>query len=299
MQNLQGKVALVTGGGSGISLAFCKLLYKAGCKVLIADIALHGTAKQWLASIQAESPSDAARAKFVRTDVTDWDQLETAFKESEVVLGTQPDIVVPGAGVYEPSSNSFWEDHDLNSRYKVLDIDLVHPIKLTRMAIRHMVQARKAGTIIHISSIAGQRASVVTPLYTAAKHGINSFIRSMGSLEAMAGIRVLGVAPGTVGTPLFTDHPEASKFLDLDKDTLLAPEHVANAMFALLTETQYKGGTVLEVCHETAWREVSLLNDPGPQGPASITSRKSEAIKDILPHLGELDKMVVEGVRTD
>ncbi|KIW35543.1 uncharacterized protein PV07_02233 [Cladophialophora immunda] len=236
---------------------------------------------------------------FLRVDVTDWNELENAFKESNAAFGAEPDIVVAGAGVYKPSSNSFWEDGDRNSRYKVLDIDPVHPIKLTRIAIRHLAQARKTGTIIHISSIAGQRSSVVTPLYTASKHGVNSFIRSMGSLEAMAGIRVLGVAPGTVGTPLFTGHPEASRFLDLEKDTLLAPEHVANAMFALLTEPQYKGGTVLEICHEIKWREVSLLNDPGPQGPASITSRKSEAIKGILPYLGEWDKVVVEGVRSD
>jgi 3-hydroxybutyrate dehydrogenase len=57
-------------------------------------------------------------------------------------------------------------------------------------------------------------------------------------------------------------------------------------MFALLTVSKYKGGTVLEVCHESDWRLVSLLNDPGPQGPASLTSRKSEAVRDILRYLG-------------
>lgn len=90
-----------------------------------------------------------------------------------------------------------------------------------------------------------------------------------------------------MGTPLFTDHPEASKFLDLDKDFLLSPEYVAKAMFALLTESKYKGGTVLEVCDEKRWRETSLLNDPGPQGPASFTSRKHEAIRDIIKYLSD------------
>lgn len=195
MQHLQDKVALVTGGGSGINLCFSKLLYNAGCKILIADLGLHSSAKEWLSSIQQENRSES-QVQYVQTDVTDWIQLENVFKVSQASFGTVPDIVVPGAGVYEPSSNSFWEDQDKDSRYKVLDINLVHPIKLTRIAIRHMVQAGKKGTILHVSSIAGQRSSIVTPLYTASKHGLNSFIRGMGSLEDINGIRVLGVAPG-------------------------------------------------------------------------------------------------------
>lgn len=102
-----------------------------------------------------------------------------------------------------------------------------------------------------------------------------------------------------MGTPLFTEHPEAAKFLDMEKDHLLEPQHVANAMFALLTDPAYKGGTILEVCHETRWREVSLLNDPGPQGPASLTSRKSEAIRDIAIHLGIDPEKSLTNMSTD
>lgn len=165
MENLQNKVAVVTGGGSGINLAFCKLLHNAGCKVLIADIALHSQAKEWFALVQPEKSSEA-QVDYVQTDVTDWAQLENIFDFAKERFGAVPDIVVPGAGVYEPSSNTFWADQDSESRYKVLDINLVHPIKLSRIAIRHWVQAKKQGTIIHISSIACQRSSIVTPLYT-------------------------------------------------------------------------------------------------------------------------------------
>ncbi|KAK6364434.1 hypothetical protein LTS17_012199 [Exophiala oligosperma] len=283
MSTLQDKLAIVTGGGSGINLAFCKLLYASGCKILIADVALHPSCKAWLSAIESEN-TNSSWVKYLQTDVTDWSQLEKVFDVANEAFGTTPDIVVPGAGVYEPSSNSFWADQDRDS-YKVLDINLVHPIKTSRIAIRRWVQAAKKGTIIHISSIAAQRSSIVTPLYTVSKHGISAFIRGMGALEDLVGIRVVGVAPGTVGTPLFTDHPEASKFLDLNKDFLLAPEHVANAMFDLLDENKYKAGTVLEVCHETKWRVTSLHNDPGPQGPASFTSRKHEAIKEIMQYL--------------
>jgi len=81
-----------------------------------------------------------------------------------------------------------------------------------------------------------------------------------------------------VGSPLYTDHPETMKFLDLSKDFLLPPEEIAKAMFALLTEAKYKAGTILEVCDIGNWREVGLLNDSGPRGPASTTSNKAEAI---------------------
>ena len=94
----------------------------------------------------------------------------------------------------------------------------------------------------------------------------------------------------TVGSPLFTEHPEALKFLDTSKDLLLPPEAIARAMFALLTDPSYKPGTVLEVCDIDKWREVALLNDPGPSGPASTSSRKSEAIEDVKAFL-EQDRM--------
>ncbi|KAI1616247.1 NAD-dependent 15-hydroxyprostaglandin dehydrogenase [Exophiala viscosa] len=283
MEQLADKIALVTGGGSGINLAFVKLLHNAGVKVLIADIGLHADAKKWLATLESDKPI------FQQTDVTDWKQLERAFTVCRETFGDVPDIVVPGAGIYEPNTNTFWDDVDSDegSRYKVLDVNLVHPIKASRLAIRNMVEAGKGGAIVHTSSIAAQRSSIVTPLYTASKHGISSFVRGMAPLQELSGIRVVGVAPGVVGSPLYTDHPETMKFLDLSKDFLLPPEEIAKAMFALLTDARYKAGTILEVCDIGNWREVELLNDSGPRGPASTTSNKAEAIKGVLPHLSK------------
>ncbi len=192
MEHLADKVAVVTGGGSGINLAFVKLLHNAGCKVLIADLGLHADAKKWLEALGPKSDAIA----FQQTDVTDWSQLERMFNVCQEKFGAVPDIVVPGAGIYEPSSNTFWDDVDRDSHYKVLDVNLVHPIKASRLAIRHMVEAGKGGAIIHTSSIAAQRSSIVTPLYTASKNGISSFVRGMAPLEELAGIRVAGVAPG-------------------------------------------------------------------------------------------------------
>ncbi|EXJ65478.1 hypothetical protein A1O7_01819 [Cladophialophora yegresii CBS 114405] len=282
MDELAGKIAFVTGGGSGIGLAFIKRLSQAGCNTFVADLRLHPDAKAWIESL---GEHHSTRFRHSPVDVTDWEQLEAAFKQCREVFGV-PDIVVPGAGVYEPNSNSFWEDCDHDSHYKVLDINLIHPIKSTRIAIRHLVEAgKKDAVILHISSVAGQRASVVTPLYTLSKHGINSFVRSLADLQHIAGIRVVAVAPGNVGTPLWTEHQNAMKFLDMSTDFLLPPDDVARAMLALVTDKKYVAGTVLEVCDTDNWREVGLLNDPGPRGSASVTSRKHEGIISIMPFL--------------
>lgn len=92
----------------------------------------------------------------------------------------------------------FWGDVDAGSHYKVIDVNLLHPIKMTRIAIREMLRARKPGTILHVASIAAETVSVITPLYQASKHGIGSFVMGMGALEELCGIRVVGVAPGYV-----------------------------------------------------------------------------------------------------
>lgn len=283
MSAFKDRVALITGGGSGINLSFAQAIVQKGCRVVIADLRLHSLAETWIEQLPADRKGFVA---FRRTDVTRWKDLTAAMDFCSQCFGTAPDIVVPGAGVYEPSSNSFWEDRDAEeaSRYKVLDINLTHPLKLSRMAIESFIKSEKPGCIVHLSSIAGQRSSMVTPLYTASKHAVNSFVRGMGPLEELLNIRVLAVAPGTVGTPLFLERPEAAKYLDMSKDFLLPPEEVANAMVALIEQPdRYPGGTVLEVCDvEGRWRKTSLLNDPGPNGPASFTSRKAEAVEDLL-----------------
>ena len=99
--SLQGKGALVTGGGSGICLAFVQHLFRAGCNVLICDLKLHREAEAWLKTIENRA-SGSPRVAFQKTDVTDWAQLEETFAAYEKEFGGVPDIVCPGAGVYEP-----------------------------------------------------------------------------------------------------------------------------------------------------------------------------------------------------
>lgn len=98
---LRDKVILVTGGGSGINLAFSKLAFKAGAKVLIADITLTEDAKKFVDSVPSEKFTS------VNCDVTRRADLEKLIKTSQDIFGTVPDVYIAGAGVFEPVSRNF------------------------------------------------------------------------------------------------------------------------------------------------------------------------------------------------
>lgn len=155
-----------------------------------------------------------------------------------------------------------------------------------------MLQHGAPGIICCVSSIGAQKPSAITPLYHVSKTGVSNFVRCMASLDKLAGIRVVGVAPGIIKTPLYFDHPEAERFLDKEKDFMLEPEHVAKAMLAVCVDSKYPAGTILEVTEIENWREVMLLNDPGPRGKAVLASKKQDALADVIAIL-EQDKKVV------
>lgn len=103
------------------------------------------------------------------------------------------------------SFNNFWNDKDKDGHYSLLDINLLAPIKMMRIAIRRMQQADQPGIILHITSIGAQKSSITTPLYQCSKHGISSFVRAMGTqLHEWTGIRVVGVAPGKTSSSFLT-----------------------------------------------------------------------------------------------
>lgn len=263
--------------------------------MLIGDIGLHREAQEWLTTI--ERGGRGPKVVFQQTDVTAWDQLERLFDVFVAKFDERaPDIVVAGAGIYEASSAGFWDDRDKASHYKLLDVNLLHPIKLTRIAIRRMRQAQKSGVILHESSIVAQKPSPVLPLYAISKAALSHFVRSMAPLDEMCGIKVVAVAPGSVDsakncddltdrrrrvvdTPLFRDHPQARDQIDYEKDFILPQVEIVKAMLAVAMNPKYQAGTVLEINDIDGWREVQMFNDPGPQGQSKNPRMKAaEAI---------------------
>ncbi|KAB5576169.1 NAD-dependent 15-hydroxyprostaglandin dehydrogenase [Coniochaeta sp. 2T2.1] len=279
--SVKGKHAVITGAGSGINLAFARLLLSKGCSVLMADLSLRPEAETLLSEyshppLLQDTRSSAPSAFFHRTNVTSWKDLSSLWGKA---VSTFPsiDIVVPGAGIFEPRWSAFWKppktttnpDSPSTDRfdaepgtYASLDVNLTHPIRLSQLAVAHWTQTKTTGTLLHLSSTAGNDASIGTPLYYASKHGLNAFVRSLGYLRDETGIRVCAVAPGAVMTPMWDGDKEAIKS---GFDLFLTPEEVADAMLELCENEEYGDGTVLETLRNSR-RVVPLYGNVKPEG---------------------------------
>ncbi|KIX10446.1 uncharacterized protein Z518_01529 [Rhinocladiella mackenziei CBS 650.93] len=311
-QQVQGKTAIVTGAGSGINLEFARLLLQHGANVLFADLVLRPEAQELVQTYQSTSN----KAVFQQTDVTSWPDLDDMFRAAVLHFGSI-DIVCPGAGVFEPHWSNFWyppgteksQDDPLGGRYKLLDINLTHPIRVTQMAISHFLaadtpcSASNPKSIVHIASIAGQSASLYFPLYHVSKHGVQALVRSLASLEQTHGIRVTAVEPGVVKTPLWTDHPEKLQFVKLEgegQDEWVTPEECAQVMLACVKDQEIdsnlrgndptgeripiRGGSCLEIL-AGAVRDVPLFNNVGPYAsgkPGATVSSVDKLVDEVM-----------------
>ncbi|KAJ9612283.1 hypothetical protein H2200_003880 [Cladophialophora chaetospira] len=316
-QQVQGKTAIVTGSGSGINLEFARLLLQHGANVLFADLALRPEAEELVSQYQ----STPNKAVFQKTDVTSWPDLDAMFEVAQKHFGSI-DIVCPGAGIFEPHWSNFWyppgtaksKDDPASGRYKTLDINLTHPIRVTQLAISHFLAAEPPSSaenpksIVHIASIAGQGVSLAFPLYYATKHAVQALVRSMADLEHLHGIRVTGLMPGVVRTPLWTDHPEKMKMVKEEADTWVTPEEVAQIMLSCIKDNEIsniiegsvgakglveterikiRGGACLEVLAGVV-RDVPLFNNPGPHAAGTKGASVTDGEKVYEEILGEL-----------
>jgi NAD(P)-dependent dehydrogenase (short-subunit alcohol dehydrogenase family) len=214
--SVAGKYAIVTGAGSGINLEFARALLQRGCSVLIGDLALRPEAQALVNQYPPPAASSGAAPKphvlFHKTNVASWPQLSSLFDRG-VTAFPQVDIVVGGAGIFEPKWSAFWNapktatNPDSESSdpadaepgtYASIDVNLTHPIRLSQLAIGYWMKKQLPGCLVHVSSIAGHSVGIGSPLYFASKSGLHAFVRSLGALKETSNIRVSAVAPGTV-----------------------------------------------------------------------------------------------------
>ncbi|KAL7935914.1 hypothetical protein V8C35DRAFT_298560 [Trichoderma chlorosporum] len=275
--SVKGKHALFTGGGTGINLAFARFLLNEGCSVIIGDLRLTAEAEALVNEFPRPNPDKGQpSALFHQTDVVSWSQLTSLWQRGLDVFPSI-DIVIPGAGLYEPPWSSFWQPprtetnpHSASldladaeqGHYAILDVNLTAPIRLSQLAIGYWTQNKLPGCIVHLGSIAGYISSPVTPLYYASKHGIHGFVKSLGDLRDKLGIRISAVAPGPVLTAIWNSD-EARRDTLLKGVTFIPMEEVVAAMYELVVNEAYGDGTILEVT-AGATRVIPRFNAPPP-----------------------------------
>jgi NAD(P)-dependent dehydrogenase (short-subunit alcohol dehydrogenase family) len=234
-----GKVAIVTGGGSGIGRATSQALARAGSSVVIADVNEAGGAETG-----RMIESAGGKAAFVRTDVRKSADLDAMVAFAEKTYGGL-DIIHNNAGVGTPQPrfpDAHAEDWD-----RTLMIDLWAVIAGTQVAIPAM-KRRAGGVILNTASVAGLIAYAPDPIYAAAKHGVVGFTRSLQYLQAEANIRVNCVCPGVVNTPMVTAVTEGltpeqieQRAAFLKTMPMIDPETIADAVLQLITDDSLNG----------------------------------------------------------
>jgi len=192
-QRLAGKVAVVTGGASGIGLATARRFAAEGATVVIGDF--------------NPETGEAAVAEvgglFVQVDVSDEEQVNALFDTANEVYGSV-DIAFNNAGISPPDDDSI-ETTELPAWQKVQDVNLKSVYLCCRAALRYMVPQQR-GSIINTASFVAVLGSATSQIsYTASKGGVLAMSRELGVQFARQGIRVNALCPGPVNTPLLQE----------------------------------------------------------------------------------------------
>jgi meso-butanediol dehydrogenase/(S,S)-butanediol dehydrogenase/diacetyl reductase len=187
-----GKVAVITGAASGIGAATARRFGQEGASLVLADLN-----ESQGGSLAAELAREGARAAFVRTDVSDPDQVEALMQAAVDRYGALH-IVFNNAGI---GAYGKAPDLDVALWQQVIAVDLHSVFYGCRAAIPRL-RATGGGVIINTASISGLFGDYGLAAYNAAKGGVVNLTRTVAIDHAREGIRVNAVCPGPIGTPL-------------------------------------------------------------------------------------------------
>lgn len=259
---LTGRVAIVTGGASGIGAATARLLAREGARVAVLDVdgvassAVAATLPEAIAvevEVSESASVEAAIAQVVETfgridalvhcagvDVgEDWKQrvFDATVAQTKARSAGAP---VPSLGLSESLDDAAWR--------RVLAVNLDGTFYCCRAVLRHMVEQR-SGVIVTMASNAAQLGIAGLPHYVASKAGVIGLTRTLAREFAPLGIRVNAIAPGGVDTPMFHRHPEAVRrgaTANAPLGRIAEPDEIAQvALFLVSDDSSYIVGDTL------------------------------------------------------
>jgi len=241
MMDLEGKVALITGGAQGIGKVTALLLAGKGADVAVSDINLEGASEA-----AKEIEGLGRRGLAVEGDVSNPADADRIVVTTVEQLGGV-DILVNNAGITRDGLLVRMAEEDWDA---VLNVNLKGTFNCTKAAVKHMMK-RKSGRIVNIASVVGEMGNAGQANYAASKAGIIGLTKSIAREYAQRGINVNAIAPGYIETSMTEALEEKVKEelkAQIPMARLGSPLDVANAVHFLVSDaSSYITGHVLNV----------------------------------------------------
>ncbi|AZB41770.1 SDR family oxidoreductase [Bacillus sp. FJAT-42376] len=235
------RVAVITGGASGIGRETCLKFAKKGDRVVVADFN-DAAGNETVELIR----SNNGEAIFIKTDVSKYEDVIQLIEKTVEEYG-RIDIMFNNAGI---GTSTPVPDMDMDTYHKIIDINQHGVAYGIIAASKKMQELNIKGVIINTTSVYGVLASPSTFAYHATKGAVNMMTKSAALELAPYGIRVVGIAPGVVDTPIIQSYRDHG-IIDSMKakvmgNKLTQPEQLANAVYLLsLEEADAINGSVV------------------------------------------------------
>ena len=230
MERLAGRVAVVTGAGSGIGLATSRRFAAEGAKVVAVDMNPES----------GQAVATETGGIFVQADVTSPDDVANVFKTAFDTYGSV-DVSFHNAGISPPDDDSILET-GLDAWKRVQEVNLTSVFLCCKEAIPYMQRGGRGSIINTASFVATMGAATSQISYTASKGGVLAMSRELGVQFAREGIRVNALSPGPVNTPLlqelFAKDPEraARRLIHIPLGRFAEPDEIAAAVAFLASD---------------------------------------------------------------
>jgi NAD(P)-dependent dehydrogenase (short-subunit alcohol dehydrogenase family) len=227
---LDGRVAVITGGCSGIGLATAKRFAAEGAHVVIGDVDAE----------RGPETAEQLSGAFVKTDVTHKDSVDALFAFAQNTYGSV-DIAFNNAGISPPDDDSILTT-ELEAWRRVQEVNLTRVSPCRKAALPYMLKQGKGSIINTASFVAVMGAATSQISYTASKGGVLSMTRELGVQFARQGVRVNALCPGPVNTPLlrelFAKDPEraARRLVHIPMGRFAEADEIASAVLFLASD---------------------------------------------------------------
>lgn len=240
MKQLEGKIALVTGGSRGIGAAIARELGRQGATVVIN----YNHSREHADNVVADVIAMGSTAVAIQADIAESEPTRNLVDETVKQFG-RIDILVNNAGITRDKSFRKMSEEEW---HKVIDTNLSSAFNTCTVAIHKMLE-QKYGRIINISSIVGQAGAFGQTNYAAAKAGLIGFTKALALETARGGITVNAICPGYIGTEMVKAMPEdvlAKVVEKVPMQRLGTPQEIADAV-VFICNSAYMTGQCINI----------------------------------------------------